>query len=370
MKIGILSLKYKTNYGGILQSLALQRTLESLGHEVEIINFSSTLKEGFIHRLIFRIFNLLFSKNIFATIKDSRKEQNKKTEKDPDTLIENCESFMNKYLNRGKLVDETTISAYCRGFDCIIVGSDQIWSVTNSSKLIYFFDWQFTGKKISYAACSVNKKPAFLNRPKIKRLLKTFNAVSVRDEVTRNFVLSTSETSPVIVSDPTFLYNFDSILDRRIIKDPYILTYILGDEIKGGNKMAIKEIKKKCPENTKVISIVIPSVSMAGADIADILIKDADPAKWINLIKFAEFIYTDSFHGVVFSIKYKKRFIGYYCYAKRATRLIDLNNRYDIGNIIDHSDKIKDILKADHKPNYIKIEEHIKESKQFLHDKI
>lgn len=366
MKVGILSLKYSTNYGGILQSFALQQVIEELGHEAEIINYSSTIAESWLHRMTFRIFNLLFTKNIFTTIKDKKKENKKVTAKDPQELIDNNESFMRQHLKRGPLVNERTIEEYCKKFDCIIVGSDQIWSVTNASKLIYFFDWNFSGKKISYAACSVNKKPAFLNRFKIKRLLRHFDYLSVRDSVTEKFVFNTSGIHPQLVVDPTLMYNYDSLLEKRIIKEPYILTYILGDEIEGGNETALNLVKKKCPNGTKVVSIVIPSVSMAGVTGADIVINDADPLTWINLIKYADYVFTDSFHGVVFSLKYKKEFIAYYTFAKRATRLIDLDNRYKIGNIVTTAKEIEELLSKKNTPDYESIETHIVESKKYI----
>ena len=51
MKIGILTMAYRRNYGGILQCVALQNTLTSLGHEVEVIQFRSKQKASFRRRL-------------------------------------------------------------------------------------------------------------------------------------------------------------------------------------------------------------------------------------------------------------------------------------------------------------------------------
>lgn len=366
MKIGILSLKYRSNFGGILQSLALQNVLLDMGHQVEIINYSSSIKESFFRRLIFRLSNLLFTKNIFAALVDKQKEQQKRIGKNSPNLIDNCEKVMARYLRRGRLLDENTISEYCKDYDCVIVGSDQIWNVTNAPKLIYFFDWKYSGKKIAYAACCVKKNLTFLNINKVGRLLRNFNSISVRDRLTQDFVTSASGIKPMVVADPTLLYNFDPLLEERLIPESYILTYILGEEIQGGNLSALEKIKSKCPANTKVVAVVIPSVSLEGTVGADLIIDDCDPLKWVNLIKYAEFVFTDSFHGVVFSLKYKKRFITYYSFAKRATRLTDLNERYDIGNVITHSSEIDDVLKRNHIPNYHKIEEHVIESKHYL----
>lgn len=366
MKIGILSLKYINNYGGILQSLALQEVLLKMGHEVEIINYERKHKEGFLKLILYRITDLLFNGKFLTAINDRRKERGNPKGCDSASLVVNNESFMNKYLKRSKIVCEDDIEIYANKFDCIIVGSDQIWSVTSQSKLIYFFDWEYKGKKIAYAACSVNKNPSFLNKIKIKRLLKKFDYISVRDELTYNFVYKTSNIIPNNVVDPTLLYNFSLLPNERIINEPYIFVYILGNEIDGGNLTAINFIKKYLGQHLKVVSVVIPSVSIAGKIGADYVFDDADPLKWINLIRNSEFIYTDSFHGVVFSLKYKKRFIAYYNFAKRATRLIDLKKKYQISNIIDKVEKIDDVFLKYNLPNYDSIERNIKESQKYL----
>ena len=117
MKIGILSLKYKVNFGGILQSVALQNVLEDMGHQTDIINYESRIKGGFLRRFIFRLSNLLLTDNIFASLQDKRKEQQKKIGKDSTNLIDNNEKFMAKYLRRGRLLDENSISEYCKRYD-------------------------------------------------------------------------------------------------------------------------------------------------------------------------------------------------------------------------------------------------------------
>ena len=153
MKIGILTLKYANNYGGILQSLALQEYLKQLNHDVEIINFKSTLHETIYHRIIYAFFNLIFSHNIISILRDKLNEHKQQTSPDPTNLINKIESFMHKYLNRGELVNENNIEDYCKKFDCIIVGSDQVW---NDSILPdtgpYFFEGISGVTKLAYAA--------------------------------------------------------------------------------------------------------------------------------------------------------------------------------------------------------------------------
>jgi hypothetical protein len=84
------------------------------------------------------------------------------------------------------------------------------------------------------------------------------------------------------------------------------------------------------------------------------------PAEWLNLIKNASFIYTDSFHGAAFSIKYKKPFFAYYTEEERAHRLMDIANRYGIFPVVANS--VEDALKRkcfEQKINYSTIEKTI-----------
>lgn len=366
MKIGILTLKYKNNFGGILQAIALQNVLQSKGNNVEIINYQSTKKESLLHNFLFRVTNLLMSKNIIAVLKDKMKENHKYTGRDSEAFIMKNQEFMDKHLHRSNPVNELSISDYCQKFDCIIVGSDQVWSVTNSSCLTYFFDWSFDGKKIAYAACSVNSSPAVLNRNKVRRLLRQFDAISVRDETTANFVHRLTKCKPFIASDPTLLYDFSSFILPTKPKKDYILMYVLGDEISGGNSQALEKIKSHYEETLDVISILIPSVSLAGKKGADIIIDDCTPDQWINLIYHAKFVYTDSFHGCIFSLKFNKPFIGYYQYAKRSTRLLDIQKRYGLSNIVSDISHIDDALKYASEKNDKAIQVHVQNSMSYI----
>lgn len=371
MKIGILSLKYTCNYGGILQSFALQEILKKFGYDVEIINYKSSHRDSKLHNLFFRLTNLFFSGNIISLLHDKKREKNKEVGSDSDELIKNNEVFMSSYLNRGKLVDEDSIIEYCHKFDCIIVGSDQIWSVTNSSFLVYFIDWKFKGEKIAFSACSVKKVPALLNRKKIRKALNSFDAVSVRDTTTAEFVRNTNGLYPIITTDPTLMYDFRPYIGERLIKERYILLYILGDEINGGNLNALDIIKRKLGiNNLKVVSVILPSVSLVGKKGADLILDKCDPLMWLNLIFYAEFIFTDSFHGCMFSINFNKPFIGYYSYEKRATRLLDIKSRYNLKNIIRDITQLDKALDSSMQKDSLAIQQHVDFSLKFLIEQI
>ncbi len=76
---------------------------------------------------------------------------------------------------------------------------------------------------------------------------------------------------------------------------------------------------------------VIPSAQKPHlAPWADIKIWEAGPAEWLYLVANAKFVYTDSFHGALFSIKSERPFLAYYVEAGRSPRLMDIAARYGI----------------------------------------
>ena len=108
-------------------------------------------------------------------------------------------------------------------------------------------------------------------------------------------------------------------------------------------------------------------------DYADKTFYDADPAKWLQLIKNADFVYTDSFHGVLFSLKYHKPFLAYYTEKMRATRFLDLGKRYDIDKfIVRNVDEVEEKNSIENPPDFDRIDgllnNHRRCSFDFLHN--
>ena len=119
----------------------------------------------------------------------------------------------------------------------------------------------------------------------------------------------------------------------------------MGDEIKGGHKKVIERIKKIF-KNTQVVSIILTENNPQLFNWTDKTYWFANPIQWLNLFYHASFIYTDSFHGILFSIKFKKPFLSYYTEMARASRFIDLAHRFDnIANSI--VDGFDDAIKKD-----------------------
>ena len=325
MKIGILTLHSGANYGGTLQCLALYRVLKNEGHEVEVIDFRPTLTASFFKRLLYKM-------SSFRSFKDLRKSLKHHTDNSKNInkdLVKVFDEYRKEMLTFSSPCNEDTISFIASRYDAIVVGSDQVWSSTVRTHLTYMGDWhpQYHGRLYSYAACAVTIKYPWVRRQKIKSLLNRFEALSVRDEVSKAFVEQFLPNGKVQIDlDPTFLYSFGGMSSKHEPDEPYIFVYVLGKEMHGGNQCAIDKIKQIVGK-LKVIAVTVYDEDVAYADET---IKDATPTMWMNYIKNASFVFTDSFHGEVFSILFKKQFHVYYVEENRASRIVALSKMFHV----------------------------------------
>ncbi len=332
MKVGILTMQYRKNYGGVLQAYALMKVIESMGYEVEHIDFRYDATNN-IH-LIVKARNLIA--NIAKHIGLHKSHSiNKKRGILPQEHIQAFANFRNKYLRYSPIVGNENIHEILNEYDCIVVGSDQVWNNVEGKHLFFFFDYKdvYKGKRIAYAPCSVFSETPWYNRNKLKKLLSKFDSIGVRDNTTAELVRKVSGIQPLVVLDPTCLYDFHEFSESApIVEGDYIFAYILGSEIKGGHKSIINKICDKYGE-MKVIAAVIPDISLEAEKFADKIMYNAMPSEWVNFVAHSKFVYTDSFHGCMFAMKFHKPFFAYYKDANRASRLVDIKRTYNMTNI-------------------------------------
>lgn len=349
MKIGILTFHFGNNYGGILQCYALYNVLSKWGYDVRVINYKpscSSFYTRFVRKI--KMFNglsdLLEYTVRFLNFNTSMKKNGSKLDVYKKSILSKFDSFRDEYLNLTELVNDRTVGNICAEFDVIIVGSDQIWTSLDDKNAIYFLNLKpiFKGKKIAYAACSARKFVLDKRKKELLNYLNEFDFISIRDKTTQDLVKNITGKNELIVADPTLLYDFDEFINLKETS-PYILTYILGDDIKGGHYTALKKIKTKYGY-IPVKSIIIPSNNTSTiAEYSDEVYYDLHPSEWVNMFANATFVYTDSFHAIMFALKFNKPFVAYYVNQVRMSRLIDLKERFGLSNIVNNAEEIKEM---------------------------
>lgn len=312
MKIGILTQPLWFNYGGILQNYALQIALKRLGHEVYTINrqpslsYKLTLKHiiSFFYRFMKRFF--LGRSYVQITWKPGVSRQiynyiSKNTLKFVSSNISITESV---YPNELKdLVRQYQFNAY-------VVGSDQVWISSYFPEAFIPFDNRCDIKKIFYAASSGLE--SWLDNEKIRnkalKMTANFNAISVREKsLVDKFSLYSSRTIYHVL-DPTLLLeksDYMKFVTHDDSQNAFIFSYILD------NNSYKTEIVNKLSKALG-LEIVSGTPKYSYINVPKNQINNAvfEPVEnWLSNYYSSDFIITDSFHGMVFSLIFNKQFL-------------------------------------------------------------
>ena len=281
MKIGILTFHWATNYGAVLQCYALQSYLESLGHEVKIIDYKPRQNDDSLYGF-FRFRKFLYIHNYI----ENRKKEKALTSFRKEKLNQTCRVYSYLELSN-KVLSE---------FDVVISGSDQ---VLNPSFLMhgerrgfvsptYFLGFPFEGKKIGYAlsfGCVYYPQYALSIASKY---IKEFDYISVREKTGIDIVSSMGREDGVIVPDPTLLKSSDfyhKLADEFSITcdQSYIYNFF------------IRHISER---KTIINPLFSNNTTLWNNDDGEYSMQS-----WLFKIKHAKFVVTDSFHCMVMCLK-------------------------------------------------------------------
>lgn len=308
MKIAILTLPPRENYGGILQCYALQTILERIGHDVTIIDEPYKVEYIPKSQMLLRICKRIIYKYILR--KNCHIFIEKEMERLRLTIRQHVERFMSQYLHRK--VYNSVYEIEENEYDAIIVGSDQIWRYKYyqpiSNAFLYFTrDWNIV--RIAYAASFGIDYWDYdeVETEKCREMAKKFKAISVREnsgvDLCRNYLNIEAKW----VVDPTMLLSKSDYIKiiETVATDPCkgnLFCYIL-DYSDDKNKL-IKQIA----EEKHLRPFEVTEIDGDVKNNVEGLIKK--PVEyWLKAFRDSEFIITDSFHACVFSIIFGKPFI-------------------------------------------------------------
>lgn len=306
MKIGILTLPLHTNYGGILQAYALQTVLERMGHEACLIEEKRKPLRLPLWKMPL-VYGKRIAKNIMGHPFPVFYEQ--KINNERNIIQQQTDKFINKYIKRKIFEDFSDIKE--TDFDAIVVGSDQVWRPKYFHKIEHAFldftdGWNI--KRIAYATSFGTDVWEYTMEQTecCKKLIKCFDAVSVREKSGVALCLEYLGVKAEHVLDPTMLLSKQDYI--RLFEDAKtskskgtLLNYILDDtpEKTALIEMIAKE-KKLQPFRVNAVSNINLPVEKRIAPSVE---------QWLRSFYDAEFVVTDSFHACVFSILYNKPFI-------------------------------------------------------------
>ena len=355
MKVGIITFHHTTNYGATLQAYALSKTVSEWGHEVEIIDYRPRGAVIFYLKQLLPVssrklnWNKNFHKHFLKAFKMRR--------------------FLTSSLNLSehKGYSKTVLRKIfeAANYEAIIAGSDQIWCLTtgfrgfDASYFLYFIKEKDDCLRVSYAP-SIGGTESFRDKKdSVCNLLNKFDYISVRDFHSARVIKEECNQDAVKVLDPTFLVDYEDILVTPKVNQPYLLIYN-HKELDLEQKRTVKTIA----ENKD-----LEMVSVGDAwEIADRNLISVDPKEWVGYFKCASYVFTNTFHGTIFSILFKKDFTVFVNKGKQ-------NKVYDLLTLLGLEDRIIldshdggsiDCSAIDYASVYEKLTPNIESSKAFL----
>lgn len=319
MKIGILTLPLHINYGGILQCYALQTVLESMGHDVVVLNRRENVEKGlFLLRcgsLIKCIIRRYVLRKKYIVILSPWAENYviDKRAKNARANRSELNSWIRRYINQTHpLRSSEALKNYVERnhLDCIVVGSDQVWrgdySVCITDFFLGFLPITYKIKKIAYAV-SFGMSELNISADELLKcieLSKQFDAVSVREKSGVGLMKEKFGIEAKQVLDPTLLLSkeqYMSVLHNAKNAGGGLFCYVLDSSTE--KSQIIKVISKKLALKSDV-------VTLQPRDENGYIGRHKSVEKWLNKFAEADFVVTDSFHGCVFSIIFEKPFIA------------------------------------------------------------
>lgn len=315
--IAIITLPLHSNYGGILQAYALQTVLEKItGGRADLIIIQPKSRKaqevGFmLHHLSFVINQLehpvQFIRRVYRYLTAA--------ENDIQQQTKHTSNFIEEHIHRLPFSSWDEIPV--EDFDAIVVGSDQVWRDAY---------WEsMTKKKIDYAFLSFTKDKKVLRiayaasfgldswqwddktTERLIPLIKSFNAISVREDTGVTLLNDYANTTAQCVLDPTLLLDKDkyvSLIGERPHHPHCCMSYVLDmDDSKG---RLIKSISQQLSlevyqaNNPKAWDNDAPAEERVQPPLED----------WLQGFNDADFVVTDSYHACALSIIFNVPFVA------------------------------------------------------------
>lgn len=321
MLVGILSMQRIVNYGSFMQAYSLKKMVESLGHKVVFVDYKTNV--------------LIEDRNdktkkqelLYQEIKDGIKFH----------ILKKYGEQQKKFIECYPILGISKFKAYHTKVDVLIVGSDEVFNCTQRNPKVgfaldFFGENNKARRLITYAASfgstTYEKLCSYKVDAQIKKDLKMFDAISVRDNNSYSIVEKLCGVKSNLNLDPVLVSGIENEPWKEANIENYIIVYGYAGRFAEEEKQAIVKFAHK--NKLKTISL---------CDYQDFCDQHivCRPDEILGYFKKANYIVTDTFHGTIFSVIFHKQF-GTFCRSKSNTgstnqeKLLDLLHRLQLEN--------------------------------------
>lgn len=310
MKVGIVTYHRSHNYGAMLQAYGLRRFLSDCGHDARFVDYWPEHQ-----RNRYRLFP--WPEFVRAGLRGKTRILRRLVRTLPETLSRR---------NRFNLFFAKEILPHCTNpadeFDLIVYGSDQIWRKQmpkNFFNPVYFGQNGFKAKRsIAYAASMGVLPDSVEDGNMLRSLVERLDAVSVRESDLQAYLTESGVANVEWTADPVFLPSTKMWSELAgptpLVPDRYLLFYDLN---RGAFEDTAVDSFAKC-HGMQVIRIGIKPLPTNRRGFR----KEFGPYEFLNLVKFADFVVSSSYHGLCFSILFEKPFLSSFPNPQRARSLL------------------------------------------------
>lgn len=300
MNIKIITRHAPSNYGSLLQSLAIVKILNRLGHQAQIIDYIRPDEQGL--------------KSVLASVNNKKAWNRNPLKKLIYVMVrypeEKCAEvkfnrMRKQYLN---LTKRCTTSEDLKNLqaDVFMTGSDQVWgpTINGTYDAAYFLDFVTGNKKVAYAASFGRTEFTTEVLKAYREMLSNYDAVAVRENSAVDLLNQMQVPCIGQVLDPTLLLTGEewSKYIKKDIQKKYVLVYQLH------NNPVLNDYANRFARHVELpllrISPTLHQCKRGGK-----FVYLHDMGEFLSYIKNSTFFITDSFHGTAFAINFNRQFI-------------------------------------------------------------
>ena len=330
--IGVCIKYFHENYGGMLQAFATVKMLESRGIDYELIRYKKKLTITEKIRSVPRLLNgVLLNDKYEAFLKRQGMKKHPEFAKNDAIRMKAFKKFKDEHFTKLSPIFKG-YEALCSGatrYSAVVTGSDQLWSPAGLPT--NYYNLQFVPdsiRKISYASSFGVKEIPWYQKKRTTAFLNRIEFISMRENRGSEIVKELTGRDVPVILDPVFMFDSEGwkklIPEKKEIDEPYIFAYFLGNTAE--YRTAVNKVAKEL--GCKVVALRhLDQYVPEDENFGDVALYDVGPDRFLNLLRGAAYICTDSFHGSCFSIIHRKNFVTFNRYSDQSKH--SKNSRID-----------------------------------------
>ena len=321
--IGVCIKYFHSNYGGMLQAYATTAILEDLGFQYELIRYEKRRTTVEKIQSLPRLLNsVLLNDKYEALLKKIGEMRHPKFAADNAVRKACFDGFCEEKFTKLSPIF-VGYQALCDGakrYDAVITGSDQLWSPAGLPT--NYYNLKFVPEevgRVSFASSFGVSNIPWYQKERTKEFLNRIPYVSMRENRGAEIVKELTGRDVPVLMDPVFYFDKEGwaklVPCKPVEWDDYIFCYFLGNNPE--HRKAAKQLSEETGK--KIVTLrhldrYVPEDETFG-DYAPYAV---DPSTFLNILRNAAYVCTDSFHGSVFSIIHEKKFLVFNRYSSQS----------------------------------------------------